>query len=70
MTGSASSTSAPTRWTHPGGPQVYYVGLLAGSNDMDLLARTDVGRDVNRHHYTRGEIAADMQRPWSRRCAG
>ena len=24
----------------PGIPQVYYVGLLAGTNDMDLLART------------------------------
>lgn len=29
-------------------PQVYYVGLLAGHNDMDLLARSRVGRDINR----------------------
>ena len=36
----------------PGIPQVYYVGLLAGTNDMDLLARTKVGRDINRHYYT------------------
>jgi sucrose phosphorylase len=49
-------------WT-PGIPQVYYVGLLAGSNDMDLLARTNVGRDVNRHHYTAAEIEADLARP-------
>jgi sucrose phosphorylase len=47
----------------PGIPQVYYVGLLAGSNDMALLARTGVGRDINRHHYTRGEIAEAMERP-------
>jgi sucrose phosphorylase len=47
----------------PGVPQVYYVGLLAGSNDMDLLARTNVGRDVNRHSYTADEIEADLQRP-------
>lgn len=40
----------------PGIPQVYYVGLLAGWNDMELLARTGVGRDINRHHYTRGEL--------------
>ena len=40
----------------PGIPQVYYVGLLAGTNDMELLARTRVGRDINRHYYTRGEI--------------
>jgi sucrose phosphorylase len=49
-------------WT-PGKPQVYYVGLLAGSNDMDLLARTRVGRDVNRHHYTATEISAELARP-------
>ena len=49
-------------WT-PGIPQVYYVGLLAGGNDMDLLARTGVGRDVNRHHYTAAEINAALARP-------
>jgi sucrose phosphorylase len=47
----------------PGIPQVYYVGLLAGSNDMELLAETHVGRDVNRHHYTREEIDAAVARP-------
>jgi sucrose phosphorylase len=47
----------------PGHPQVYYVGLLAGGNDMELLARTDVGRDVNRHHYTRDEVLASLERP-------
>ncbi|MEO6999720.1 MAG: sucrose phosphorylase [Terracoccus sp.] len=47
----------------PGIPQVYYVGLLAGSNDMDLLARSGVGRDVNRHHYTSTEIDAALARP-------
>ena len=47
----------------PGVPQVYYVGLLAGSNDMDLLARSRVGRDVNRHHYTPAEITEAVQRP-------
>lgn len=47
----------------PGVPQVYYVGLLAGENDMDLLARSGVGRDINRHHYSPGEIAQAVQRP-------
>ncbi len=47
----------------PGIPQVYYVGLLAGGNDMDLLARSGVGRDINRHHYTRAEIDRDLTRP-------
>lgn len=47
----------------PGIPQVYYVGLLAGHNDMALLNRTRVGRDINRHYYTRGEIDAALARP-------
>jgi len=47
----------------PGIPQVYYVGLLAGGNDLDLLARTGVGRDINRRHYTDEAIATAMQRP-------
>lgn len=47
----------------PGIPQVYYVGLLAGANDMALLARTGVGRDINRHHYTRHEIEEALHRP-------
>jgi sucrose phosphorylase len=47
----------------PGIPQVYYVGLLGGTNDMELLARTAVGRDINRHFYTAAEIAAALRRP-------
>lgn len=44
----------------PGIPQVYYVGLLAGTNDMELLARSGVGRDINRHYYTPAEIDAAL----------
>jgi sucrose phosphorylase len=47
----------------PGVPQVYYVGLLAGTNDMELLAKTGVGRDINRHYYTRGEIDQALTQP-------
>ncbi|HMB22192.1 MAG: sucrose phosphorylase [Chloroflexota bacterium] len=47
----------------PGVPQVYYVGLLAGENDMDLLAKSGVGRDINRHTYTAEEIDQAIQRP-------
>jgi sucrose phosphorylase len=47
----------------PGVPQVYYVGLLAGHNDMQLLARTRVGRDINRHHYTRVEVEQTLGKP-------
>ncbi len=47
----------------PGIPQVYYVGLLAGSNDTELVAKTDVSRDINRHTYNDTEIANDIKRP-------
>jgi sucrose phosphorylase len=54
----------------PGKPQVYYVGLLAGSNDMDLLARTGIGRDVNRHYYSGEEITRQLERPVVRALLG
>jgi sucrose phosphorylase len=47
----------------PGIPQVYYVGLLGGTNDMELLARTKVGRDINRHYYTPAEVDAALKTP-------
>ncbi|MFK7981681.1 MAG: sucrose phosphorylase [Saprospiraceae bacterium] len=46
----------------PGIPQVYYVGLFAGENDMELLAKTNVGRDINRHYYTKSEVNAHLER--------
>ncbi|HYN31894.1 MAG TPA: hypothetical protein VES40_04665, partial [Ilumatobacteraceae bacterium] len=51
----------------PGTPQIYYVGLLAGTNDMELLAATGVGRDVNRHHYSSAEVLEALDRPVVRR---
>lgn len=47
----------------PGIPQIYYVGLLAGENDMDLLAKTNVGRDINRHYYSKEEVELQMRKP-------
>lgn len=47
----------------PGIPQVYYVGLLAGENDVALLDKTNNGRDINRHGYTLDEIKAEVARP-------
>ena len=49
----------------PGVPQIYYVGLLAGVNDVELLHRTRVGRDINRHYYTRAEVLEHLDRPVS-----
>lgn len=47
----------------PGIPQVYYVGLLAGKNDLKLLEETKEGRNINRHYYSNEEIAEEVQRP-------
>ncbi|MFC1840385.1 sucrose phosphorylase [Thermodesulfobacteriota bacterium] len=45
----------------PGIPQVYYVGLLGGLNDMELLEYSKVGRDINRHYYTNDEIGIALE---------
>jgi len=37
--------------------------LLGGRNDMDLLERSGVGRDINRHYYTIAEVVSSLQRP-------
>lgn len=36
----------------PGVPQVYYGGLFAVHNDMHLLEKTNVGRDINRPYLS------------------
>lgn len=56
-------TARAIQFFAPGVPQVYYAGLLAEPNDMALLARTQVGRDINRHHFTPAEIAGALARP-------
>ena len=60
---SAYLTARAIQFFVPGIPQVYYVGLLAGGNDMELLARTGVGRDINRRYYTQAEIEEALTRP-------
>ena len=47
----------------PGIPQIYYVGLLAGKNDLQLLEETKVGRNINRHYYRMDEIDSEVERP-------
>jgi sucrose phosphorylase len=50
-----------------GVPQMYYVGLLAGENDVVAHERTGDGRAVNRHDYTLDEIDAALERTVVRR---
>lgn len=47
----------------PGTPQVYYVGMLAGSNDLNLVEETRNGRDINRHNYSYEELSTEVYRP-------
>ena len=47
----------------PGSPQIYYVGLLSGENDIELLESTKEGRNINRHYYDLEEIEREVQRP-------
>ncbi|MDE7194775.1 MAG: sucrose phosphorylase [Oscillospiraceae bacterium] len=51
----------------PGIPQVYYVGLLAGENDIELMERTKNGRDINRHYYSAEDIDKEQDREVVRR---
>ena len=44
----------------PGIPMVYYVGAMAGENDLELLEATKEGRNINRHYYTKEEIAENF----------
>ena len=54
-------TARAVQFFIPGIPQVYYVGLLAGTNDRKQFTRTQHGRDLNRHNYTWAEIETAME---------
>ena len=47
----------------PGVPQVYYGGLFACENDMKLLAKTNVGRDINRPYLNADKISESLNKP-------
>jgi sucrose phosphorylase len=50
-----------------GVPQVYYVGLLLGANDLAAVESTGDGRSINRHDFTSAEIDDAFDRPVVRR---
>ena len=47
----------------PGIPQVYYVGLLAGENDIENLKNGGEPRSINRHNYSEAEIDQVAEKP-------
>jgi len=46
----------------PGVPQIYYVGLLAGENDLEAVERTGEKREINRQNFTLTEIEAALEK--------
>ncbi len=62
-------TARTLQFFAPGIPQVYYVGLLAGENDVELVEKTRLGRNINRHNYSLEEVRQEVQRaPVQRLC--
>jgi sucrose phosphorylase len=47
----------------PGVPQVYYVGLLAGKNDIENVTLTGEGREINRQNFSVAEIEKAVKKP-------
>lgn len=46
----------------PGVPQVYYVGLLAGENDVENIEKTGDGREINRHNFSVAEVEESLEK--------
>jgi hypothetical protein len=46
----------------PGTPQIYYVGLLAGENDLEGVWQTGEGRAINRHNFSAQEVEEALQK--------
>lgn len=51
----------------PGIPQVYYVGWLGGTNEVERAEETGDPREINRHYYTREQVDAAVKEPMVRR---
>ncbi len=47
----------------PGIPQVYYVGMLAGKNDIEALKNGKELRSINRHNYSLDEVDKAVSQP-------
>ena len=50
----------------PGIPQVYYAGLLAEGNDITLLSKTNVGRDINRPYLDNERIEQALNKSFTK----
>lgn len=46
----------------PGIPQVYYVGLLAGTNNAEKMKETGDGREINRENFSIEEVEESLNK--------
>jgi len=60
-------TARAIQFFAPGVPQVYYVGLLAGTNDQQGVERTGENRAINRRNYSLEEVETSLEKPVVRR---
>jgi sucrose phosphorylase len=51
----------------PGIPQIYYVGWLGGTNEVERAEDTGDPREINRHYYTREDVDKAVKEPMVRR---
>ena len=51
----------------PGIPQVYYVGLFGGTNDIELMEETGEARDINRHWFSVDDVETALSQKLVRR---
>ncbi|NOU52693.1 sucrose phosphorylase [Pseudoalteromonas sp. JBTF-M23] len=56
-------TARAIQFFAPGVPQVYYGGLLALHNDVALLEKTQVGRDINRSYLSLEQVEKHLDKP-------
>lgn len=58
----AYMTARAIQFFTPGIPQVYYVGLLAGENDLEAVEKTGEGREINRHNFSLEEVERSLEK--------
>jgi sucrose phosphorylase len=47
----------------PGIPQIYYVGLLAGTNNEQKIEETGDGREINRENFSVNDVEKAIEKP-------
>lgn len=56
-------TARALQFFTPGIPQVYYVGLLAGTNNEKKMKETGDGREINRENFSVAQVEEALSKP-------